>query len=122
MYGFAALEVGEKHEPLAIEELQEHRSKRGRSVAVDGGQRHGVGLGRDALAGFLEPLLELHDRVRVKMLSFEGAADVFPARLVDGLVVGHEKAPSYRACAPRATGLEALVTAAIRAKLFAASC
>jgi hypothetical protein len=31
-------------------------------------------------------LLKLHDRVRVEMLSLEGATDVLPARLIDGVV------------------------------------
>jgi len=90
VHGLAALEIGEKNESLTIEDLQEHHPNRWRPVAVDGRQRHGIGLEVDAFAGFFEPLLELRDRVGVEMLPFEGAADVLPARLIDGAVVSHE--------------------------------
>ena len=42
-------------------------------------------------AGFFEPLLKLHDRIRVEMLLHERAADIRPARLIDGAVVSHEE-------------------------------
>jgi len=88
--GFATLEIGKKQEPVSIEELQEHRSNRWRPVAIDRRQRHGIGFDVDVLAGFFEPVLELHDRVWVEMPSLEGATDVLPARLIDGSVVSHE--------------------------------
>ena len=79
----AALVVREEDEALLVIPAQQDDPRRGTGVGRRGRQNHGVGLGNLAECRFLEPSVELADRVGIKLpLAQAQAVVVFP-RLVN---------------------------------------
>ena len=64
-----ALEIGEEDEPRRVEALEQHHPHVGQPVAVDGGERHRVGV--VGLGGLrrLKPFAEKGDRLRCSVQS-----------------------------------------------------
>lgn len=63
VHALAAFVIGEECEAVGIHALEQHDARGRLAVGAHGGQRHGVWLGQLGLHGFVEPRLELANRV-----------------------------------------------------------